>query len=73
MNKMLLQPPWLNFFRELEQKSLTVIKPCASEVKRAKLSVPLELQAEADVCPAQCPDSDWTGACCHWPSHLCLG
>lgn len=73
MNKMLLRPPWLNFFRELEQKSLAFVKLCASEVKRAKLSVPLESQAEADVCPAQCPDSDWTGACCHWPGHLCLG
>lgn len=72
MNRMLLEPPWLNFFKEVEQKALASLKLCAPEVTSAKLCVLLEFQTRADVRPVQGPDSDWTGAWLPWPGHLCL-
>lgn len=62
MDRVPLQPPRLNFFKEVEQKALALLKLGAPEATSAKLSV-LELQTQADVCCSRHgPDSDWTGA-----------
>lgn len=58
---MLPRPPWLNFFKEAEQKALAFLKLCAPVDTSTKLSVLFELHTQADVCPVQGSGSDWTG------------